>query len=149
MRSGLAILLLASALAAVALASATADTPPKRPHILELQYYEDLEDGPRYNVTATVTGEPEVVRATHRNDDTTGRLSHNISPSGRGKSWFFRDRGFVRGLRADLRADGVATVDVQTIGLYGIQAKRCSLVLEPDPVYGDFAGGECHRIAYP
>jgi len=143
-RSGLTILAIAAALAALAIAPASAHAPGK-PHVLALEYYEDLEDGPRYNVTATIKGDAEVVNAVYGSHKYSGRLSHQISPTGPGKSWLFRQRSFVKKLRADLNADGFASVIVTAAGAGGGVIKACSLSLQPDPVYGDYAGGECKR----
>ena len=136
---------LAAVIAGLALAPATA-SPPSRPHILDLQYYEDLEDGPRYNLTATIKGDPADVRIRMGGRTAVGRLSHRISPSGAGKSWFFRHRVFVRAVREKLERDGTATLDVGAFSQRASTIKRCTLVLEPDPVYGDFAGGDCRRV---
>jgi hypothetical protein len=141
-------LVLGGVLAVSLFATATASAPANsaRPHILDLQYYEDLEDGPRYNLTATIKGDPADVRIRMGGRTAVGRLSHQISPSGQGKSWFFRHRVFVRAVRDKLERDGSATLDVGAFSQSASTIKRCTLVLQPDPVYGDFAGGDCQRV---
>jgi hypothetical protein len=117
-----------------------------RPHILDLQYYEDLEDGPRYNVVATIKGDPADVRIRMGGRTAVGHLNTHISPTGPGHSWFFRHRAFVRAVREKLQRDGTATLTVGAFTQRATTIKRCTLTLEPDPIYGDFAGGECHRV---
>lgn len=144
-------------LAAVALmpfAGATAATAARAvehahqpPRILELAYYQDYEGfGNHQNVTATIIGDATRVTARSGGLRAAGRLSRRISPTGRGKSWFFRDHGFVHALRADLEADGIATVVVEAAGEGGLTRKRCTLELERDPDFGDSANGECERL---
>ena len=145
MRSGLTILMLVAALGALALAPGSA---PGRdvPRILDVQYYEDLEDGYRYNVVATVKG-AETVDINMGGHRAKGRLSGQIGPAtGGGKDWFFRHRPFVRAVRQKLQRDGTATVFVSAAASGSSIGKRCTLILEPDPVYGDFAGGDCNLV---
>ncbi len=129
----------------MAIGTAVAAAPTK-PHILELEYYEDLEDGPRYNVATTIRGDAVLVKAIYDGDKTDGRLSGHISEGGRSSTWFFRERAFVKQLRADLNADGYAEVTVRAAGKTAIVDKLCTLTLQPDPVYGDYASGDCKRL---
>ncbi len=141
--SGLAILVVPGAASAF---TAVAEQPPR---IVGAQYYEDLEDGKRYNVLADVSRKPADVSAKLGALRARGRLSRSIGPGGgprKGKSWFFRRKSFVAAMRADLAADGVATLKVRAQNGAGVVRKLCTLRLEPDEVYGDFAGGSCKRI---
>jgi hypothetical protein len=127
-------------------AAATTRATQARPHILGLEYYEDLEgiSGRRYNVGATIKGDTDKVKVALGELTATGHLSRRISPRGAGKSWYFRDRGFVRAVREDLNADGTATLTVHAAGSSVV--KSCFLVLGFDPLYGDYGRGECTRI---
>ena len=117
---------------------------PHAPHILGLQYYEDLEDGYRYNVAATIKGDPGSVTAKLGGHTAKGRPSDKIGPAtGGGKDWFFRRRSFVRAVREKLERDGTATLFVSASDSGYSIGKTCTLTFEPDPVYGDFADGEC------
>jgi hypothetical protein len=118
------------------------------PRIVGAEYYEDLEDGKRYNVLADVSRKPEDVTAKLGALSAKGRLSRHIGPGGgprKGKSWFFRQKRFVKSMRADLAADGVATLKIRARNGAGVARKLCTLRLEPDDTFGDFAGGECKR----
>ena len=136
------------ALAAVLLVVVPAAGAPKdnRPHLIALEFYEDLEDGQRYNLVATVTGQAEIVEAKVGPRVSGARLSRNIGPEGRGESWFFRKRGFVRVVREDLYSDGYAKLKVGVVAGRHVVIKTCELILEPDPVYGDYASGDCRRV---
>jgi hypothetical protein len=137
----------AAAVLAAALPAAAAGGS-SRPHILDVQYYEDLEDGYRYNVAATIKGEPTAVSAQMGRYTAKGRRSDNIGPaSGGGKDWFFRHRSFVRAVRERLESTGTATLYVAASRSNYSITKRCVLTFEPDPVYGDFAGSECDLTA--
>ena len=139
------------AVTAAAVPSATASAAP---NILEAEYYEDLEDGYRYNVSATIRGEVDGVTAKSGSFRTGGHSGH-IGEGGRDKTtWFFRERKFVKRVRADLYADGFAVVTITAINelMHGdhavieITKKRCELRLEPDPQFGDYATGDCDKV---
>lgn len=118
-----------------------------RPHILEFEYYEDLEDGRRHNVSATIRGKAEKLTARLGDLRASARVSGQIGTGGRDKHvWFFRERKFVRAIRAELENDGSLKVAVRATaaGDY-VNRKRCTLEFEPDPTYGDYAGGECRK----
>lgn len=141
-RAAIGAVLTAAAIAAVVVAPAGAgrEAPPR---ILGLEYYEDREDGYRYNVVATVKRRATEVRARIGDRRAEGRRSGHVSTTGPGKLWFFRERGFVRAVREALEAEGMARVSVLAAGDAGTARKRCRLELEIDPIYGGFATGEC------
>lgn len=142
----IATLCLASAaVAASAHAAPGSDQGPAR--ILGFDYYEDLEDGRHHNLGATVKGAVERMSAKSAGVRSAGRLSGHISPGGRARSWFFRDRDFVKAVRAQFEAAGVATVKVTASGGGRTIRKLCTLRLgPPDPLYGDSAQGDCTRL---
>jgi hypothetical protein len=115
------------------------------PRILALEYYEDREDGFRYNVVATIKGQAEEVRATSGERHASGRLSGHISTTGPGKLWFFRDRRFVKHVRRDLEQNGATRIAVVATNDSGATRKRCRLEFELDPVFGGSATGACRR----
>jgi hypothetical protein len=144
-------LLLISLLAGLALAvpSAAADEAKRErvPKIHGVQYYEDTEDGKRHNVLADVSRKPIAVSAKANGVRTEGRVSGHIGPgSGPAKSWFFRDKKFVKAFLADLHDDGVAKLKVWAANDAGVTRKRCRMKLETDPLYGDSAEGDCRRF---
>ena len=142
-RLGIAPIALAIAVAGASLASAGVGggQPPK---ISEVEYYEDLEDGKRHNVTASVKGEA-VVWARSGKVRSDGLKSRNVSDSERPGHdlYFFRRKAFVKAVLADFAEDGVVKVRVFAANDGGVVRKRCRLVLEPSPMYGDYAGGDC------
>jgi hypothetical protein len=131
--------------AAVPATGAPAD-PAGAPRILGLDYYEDREDGFRYNVVATIKGRADEVRARSGRRGAAGRRSDRISTTGPGKLWFFRDRRFVKAVRRELADDGSARVAIAASGPGGRSRKRCRLALELDPVFGESATGDCRRV---
>jgi hypothetical protein len=140
---------------AILLALVSAAPPPsvadagQPPRIVDVQYYQDLEDGKHYNVLADVSRKPDEVTARSGGLKAEGRLSGHIGPAGgprQGKSWFFRQKRFVKAVRADLADDGVATLKVRARNEAGTMRKLCTLTLEPDPIFGDFADGDCKRL---
>jgi hypothetical protein len=137
---------LTAVLIAVPVAGAqTAGPPGVAPRILALEYYEDREDGFRYNVVATVKGRATEVRARSGDTRARGRLSGHITTTGPGKLWFFRGRSFVRAMRRDLADDGTARVGVAARGDGGQSRKGCRLELGFDPIFGESATGDCRR----
>jgi hypothetical protein len=143
--------LLIAFLAGLALAAPSAaaeETKRERvPKIHAVAYYEDLEDGKRHNVHADVSRKPIAVSAQARGVRTEGRISRHIGPgSGPAKSWFFRDKKFVRAFLEDLHDDGVAKLKIWAANGAGVTRKRCRMALETDPVYGDSARGDCRRF---
>ena len=142
-------LLVSAALIALAVAlpsAATAGSTPV-PRIHEVAYYEDLEDGKRHNIHADVSRKPVGVSAKVNGVRSEARLSRHIGPgSGPAKSWFFRDKKFVRAFLADLHDDGVAKVKVWAANEAGVARKRCRMELETDPLYGDSATGDCKNF---
>ena len=139
-----ALLALAAVVACVAAAPTAA--APGAPKVLEAEYYEDLEDGYRYNIDATIRGDVEKVTAKSGSFRTNGHSGH-IGEGGRDKTtWFFRERQFVKRVRADLYADGFALLTIKAINDAGVTKKLCELNLEPDPQFGDYASGDCDRI---
>jgi hypothetical protein len=144
-----AIAALALALAASALAAPKGGVGQPPPRIVGAEYYEDLEDGKRYNVLADVSRKPDRVIAKSGRIKAEGRRSDRIGPGGgprKGKSWFFRQKRFVDAVRADLDDDGVAMLKVQARNEAGVARKLCTLRLERDDAFGDFAGGDCKKI---
>lgn len=144
---GVAIAVLAG-FATVATALPAAGAPASGaagPRILALEYYEDVEDGFRYNVVATIRGAAQAVVARSGRRRAAGRLSGHISSTGPGKLWFFRRRGFVKAVRADLADDARARISVTARGGGAGSRKRCTLALELDPLFGESATGDCRR----
>jgi hypothetical protein len=142
-------LLVTAALAslAVAVPSAPAASAPTPPRIHEVAYYEDLEDGKRHNIHADVSRKPVGVSAKVNGVRSEARLSRHIGPgSGRAKSWFFRDKKFVKAFLADLHDNGVAKMKVWAANEGGVTRKRCRMKLETDPLYGDSASGDCKKL---
>lgn len=148
MNNAIALLLAAGVALALAAVPALA-TDAKRglagPRIAELEYYEDREDGYRYNVAARIKGKADKASARIGKVRSPGRESSTISGGGKGKTWFFRSRKFVRAVRGALESSGRATVLVRVRGNGVTQRKRCSLIFEPDPQFGDYAGGDCRK----
>jgi hypothetical protein len=139
--------LIAAAVPCAAAAAASSSATAAKPHILEFQYSQDYEGiGTHYEVGATVKGEAESVTARLGQLTAEGRLSGHIRPSGPGRLWFFESHPFVKALRADLQADGTATVAVRAANQGELVRKRCTLDFQPDPQFGDFAGGRCKRL---
>lgn len=135
-------LLLASAVTGAAAAPSLADDA-KPLRIVEIEYSEDYEGvGRHYSAFATLRGEATRVSARVGELAAQGRLTN----SGPGEIWDFTDRAFVKGLRKDLEADGLASVTVKAVGEGATVRKRCSLVLERDDEFGDYAGGDCKRV---
>jgi hypothetical protein len=126
-------------------AAVPAIAAPGAPKILEAQFYEDTEDGYRYNVNAVVRGDVDKVTAKSGSLRTNGHSGHIGVPGQNKSTWFFREKQFVKQVRADLRADGLATLIVKAINDKGVTKKDCELVLEDDPQFGDFAEGDCHK----
>jgi hypothetical protein len=116
------------------------------PRILALEYYEDREDGFRYNVVATIKGRADEVRARSGARHASGRLAGHISTTGPGKLWFFRDRRFVKEVRRDLEQNGVTRIAVVATNDSGMTRKRCRLEFELDPIFGGSATGDCRRL---
>jgi hypothetical protein len=145
----LALTATAALAACIPAAGAARTSPPPTPRIVEVLYYEDTEDGKRYNVVADVARRPIGVSAKANGVRTEGRLSRHIGPGGgprKGKSWFFRDKRFVKAFRADLHDDGVSKLKVWAANEGGVVRKRCTMVLEVDPLYGESAEGDCRRF---
>lgn len=143
-------LALAAALALLALAAVPAlgadgERGAPGPRLAELEYYEDLEDGFRYNVAARIKGKADRASARIGKVRSPGRESRSIGGGGKGKTWFFRKRKFVRAVRVALETTGRATVTVRVRGKAGRQRKRCTLMFQPDPQFGDYARGECRK----
>jgi hypothetical protein len=125
-------------------AAGHADPAPRPPHILEFEYSEDYERiGRHHNAYATLNGDAERVTARVAGVLTAGKLD---DARGLKAYWNFRDRDFMRALLADLHDDGEATVKVKAVGAGRTVRKACTLVLEPDEGYGEYAGGECRRV---
>ena len=116
--------------------------------MLEFTYSQDYEGlGRHYTVGATVKGDADRVSVKGAGGRTATRLSGHIEPAGRDNHlWIVDDHDWIRALRADLQADGAATVTVRAIAGGNAVRKRCALDYEPDPEFGDFAGGKCRRI---
>jgi hypothetical protein len=144
MKTIAAILLALSTLAIAGPASAAAS----RAHILEFSYSQDYEGiGRHYTVGATVKGDADRVTVRGAGGRATTRLAGHLSPAGRDNHlWIVDDHAWIRALRADLQSDGAATVIVKAVADGSAVRKSCSMIYEPDPDFGDFAGGRCHRI---
>jgi hypothetical protein len=131
-----------AALAALALA-AHADAG-NQPRILEFEYSEDDEMiGRHHNMYATLKGDAERVVARWNGERSEGKFDDVAGPQ---SYWNFRDRDFVRGLLDDLHADGAAVVKVKAVGATRTVRKECSLTLEPDAEFGDYATGPCRKL---
>lgn len=115
------------------------------PRIAELEYYEDLEDGRRHNVVATIKGNADKASARIGKVRSNGRESGHIGPGGKGKSWFFRERRFVKAVRGALASTGTARVRVKAKLGDDARRKVCTLEFEPDPTFGDYATGDCRK----
>jgi len=117
-------------------------------HIREFTYSQDYEGiGRHYTVGATIKGDADRVSIKGAGGRTSTRLSGHISPGGRDAHfWIVDDRDWIRSLRTDLRADGAATVRVRAVAGGQATRKSCALDFEPDPEFGDFAAGPCHRL---
>jgi hypothetical protein len=136
------ILLAVGAIGASAAPPPAADAKP--PHILEFEYFEDYEGiGRRYNAFATLKGKANRVTARVGKREADARFDGG---PGVKKTWDFTGRAFVKKLRFDLEADGRASVKVKAVGDATTVRKVCSLVLERDDQFGDYAGGDCKRV---
>jgi hypothetical protein len=139
------VTLLGISLLALLAAAAPTTAAPGAPKILEAQYYEDFEDGYRYNISVVIRGDVEKVTAKSGSLRTNGHSGH-IGVPGRNKTtWFFREKRFVKRVRADFEADDLATLIVKASNDKGVTKKACELVLEHDPPLEDFAEGDCHK----
>ena len=133
-------------LVAVALAAAPASAGGGGPKLIKAEYYVDYErTGYVYNVDAAVKGADKVT-AKIGSFRTNGHLSGNISTTGPGKLWFFRERQFVKRVKADLYADDFATLVIKAASDAGNVKKLCELNLERDPQFGDYASGDCDKL---
>jgi hypothetical protein len=139
----LVTILLGAAIAIVALVPASAHAPGG-PHIKSMQYFTDAEARPYKNVFVYVKGEATAVNAIVGNVKEDGRL---VDTGRRKDSWFFHGREFIKALQADLHADGVVRALVRAKG-EGIPAvvKTCTLVADPDPLFGELAEGDCKQL---
>jgi len=138
----------AIALAAIAVlaAAAPAGGVPGGPHIRQFEYSEDYEGfGYRHSMGATIKGEAERVKARSGSISASGKRSSTSDTDPQGRVWFFRDKAFVKQVRADLYDDGLATVTVKAASDAGSVKKVCELTLEPDDEFGDYAGGPCRK----
>jgi hypothetical protein len=125
-------------------AGAAATATAKPPHIRQFEYSEDYEGiGRHHSVSATVRGEALRMSARSGTVKADGRLDPVAGPT---DYWDFRDHDFVRALLDDLHDDGTATATVKAVGETRTVRKRCSLLLEPDPEFGDYAAGDCKRV---
>lgn len=138
---------LTAVLALLAIAVPASASAPSA-HIREFTYSQDYEGiGRHYTVGATIKGDAGRVIVKGAGGRTTTRLSGHIQPTGRDAHlWIVDDHAWIRALRADLRADGAATVKVKAVAGGVATRKSCALDVEPDPEFGDFAGGPCHRL---
>lgn len=125
----------------------TKDSAAAKPQLTAVQYYEDLEDGKRHNVVADLKGDPERVSAKAGTVKAQGRLSGHIGPGGQVKSWFFRDKAFVKQVLAEFAADGTAAIKIKATNDSGTVRELCLLQLEAgDANFGNFAEGECEKL---
>jgi hypothetical protein len=134
------------ALLSLAAATGPASAAGGAPKLVKAEFYEDLEDGPRYNVDAAVKGDAGKVTARSGSFRTNGHLSGHISGPGKSRVWFFREHQFVKRVKADLYADGFATLVIKVSSDAGSVKKLCELNLEPDPQFGDYASGDCDKL---
>ena len=120
---------------------------PGGPHIRQFEYFEDYEGiGHRYNLSATIKGEADKVKARSGDVAAKGKHSSTTDTDPKGDVWFFRDKKFVKTVRADLYADGFAEVTVKAQEGGQATKKVCELHLEPDPQFGDYASGDCDKV---
>lgn len=138
---------IAAALSLLAIAVPASASAPAA-HVREFTYSQDYEGiGRHYTVGATIHGDADSVSVRGAGGRATTRLAGHISPSGRDNHlWLVDDHAWIRALRSDLRADGAATVKVKAVAAGVTTRKICVLDFQPDPQFGDFAGGPCHRL---
>lgn len=135
---------LAAVIAALAMVSASA-RGTSVPHIHEMQYGTDTEARPFRNLIVWIKGggHDTTVKGLFGDEKASAKLIA-FGPMGRG--WSFGDRSFVRSVRDSLVSTGTADVIVKAVGETGqTRVKLCSLVYEPDPVFGEAGEGECHQ----
>ena len=136
-----------AALALLAIAAPARPRPPA-PTCSSSAYSQDYEGlGRHYTVGATVKGDADRVSVRAPAGAPRPASAGHIEPAGRDNHLsIVDDHDWIRALRADLQADGAATVTVRAIAGGNAVRKRCALDYETDPCSRDFAGGKCRRI---
>jgi hypothetical protein len=134
----------AAAAAVMAMGVVTAFATPGGVHVVDAQYFHDHGAGKHYNVLADLKGDPTVVFAKANGVEADGVRDNHVGPAAHTTSWFFRDRRFVRAVRADLAADGRAKIKVFAgLSNAGLLRTRCWLTAQFNPRYDQYAGGVC------
>ena len=108
-------------------------------------YFEDYERiGRRYNAFATLKGKAKRVSARVGKREADARFDGG--PRSEEDLGLHRSRLRQEACGSTSKPDGRASVKVKAVGEAITVRKVCSLVLERDDQFGDFAGGDCKRV---